>query len=327
MSGRLLRSRGALIATSLLLASVCVRESAAQAYPSGPVRVIVPYGAGGATDVLGRVFAQYLQAHLGQSFTIENRAGGAGQIGAAAVANAPADGYTLFFTTTAPLTIAPLTMGKEPRTDFTPIAIVAVQPAWLIAHADSPFKTFADVAKHGKDNPGKLTFGSPGLGSESHLAAEALVRSAGIQAVHVPFRSGAEVIPALLGRQIDLASLTTATVASPLMQGAVRAFAVSSPQRIADFPDVPTFSELGHAGASMVPWWGMMAPPGAPQSIVARIARELESATKDPAVRERLKATFVQLGFVGPQDFARRLDGEVALYGGIIRAANIKLGP
>jgi tripartite-type tricarboxylate transporter receptor subunit TctC len=291
------------------------------------VRVIVPYGAGGATDVLGRVFAEYLQTHLGQSFTIENRAGGAGQIGAAAVANAPADGHTLFFTTTAPLTIAPLTTGKEPRTDFTPLAIVAVQPAWLIAHTDSPFKTFADVVKHGKDNPGKLTFGSPGIGSESHLAAEALVRSAGIQMVHVPFRSGAEVIPALLGRHINLASLTTATIASPLMQGAVRAFAVSSPERVAQFPDVPTFSELGHAGATMLPWWGMMAPPGTPQPIVARIARELEAATKDPAVRERLKATFVQLDFAGPQDFARRLDGEVAFYGGIIRAANIKLGP
>jgi tripartite-type tricarboxylate transporter receptor subunit TctC len=288
---------------------------------------VVPYGAGGATDVLARVFAEYLQRHLGQSFTIENRAGGAGQIGATAVANAPADGYTLFFTTTAPLTIAPMMTGKDPRMDFVPVAIVAVQPAWLVANAASPYKTFSDVVKHAKDNPGKLTFGSPGVGSESHLAAEALVHAAGIQLIHVPFRSGAEVISALLGAQIDFATLTTATVAPPLQQGALRAFAVSSPQRVVDFPDVPTFAELGHPGATMVPWWGLMAPAGTPQPIVARLTQELEAASKDEAVRERLKATFVQIEFEGPQDFARRLDAETKLYGEIIRAAKIRMEP
>jgi tripartite-type tricarboxylate transporter receptor subunit TctC len=193
-----------------------------------------------------------------------------------------------------------------------------------VANAASPFKTFADIVKYAKENPGKLSFGSPGLGTESHLAAEALIRSAGIQLVHVPYRSGAEVIPALLGQQLELASLTTATVAAPMRQGTLRAFAVSSEARVADFPDVPTFGELGHARASMLPWWGLMAPPGTSQAVVARLTPQLEAATKDPAVRERLKATFVQIGFVGPQEFARRLEGEVALYGEIIRAAGIK---
>ena len=325
MSGSARRRFGAIIGTGVLLAAAPPTPSLAQTYPSGPVRVVVPYGAGGATDVLARVFAEYLQRQLGQSFTIENRPGGTGQIGATAAGARPADGYTLFFTPTAPITIGPLMAGKEPRTDFVPVAIVAVQPAWLVANAASPFKTFGDVVKHAKDNPGKLTFGSPGLGSESHLAAEAAVRSAGIQLVHVPFRSGAEVIAALLGRQIDLASLTTATVASPLKEGTLRAFAVSSPQRGVDFPDVPTFGELGHSGATMLPWWGLMAPAGTPPAIVARLTQQLEAATKDPAVRERLKATFVQIDFAGPQEFAQRLAGEAALYGGIIRAANLKL--
>jgi tripartite-type tricarboxylate transporter receptor subunit TctC len=325
MSGSVRFRFGAVIGVAVLLTSATMTSSLAQTYPSGPVRILVPYGAGGATDVLARVFGEYLQRHLGQSFTIENRTGGAGQIGATAAANAPNDGSTLFFTTTAPLTIAPMMTGKDPRMDFVPIAIVSVQPAWLVANAASPFKTFGDVVKHAKDNPGKLSFGTPGLGSESHLAAEALVRSAGIQVTHVPFRSGADAATPLLGGQIDLASLTTGTVAPLLKQGAIRAFSVSSPQRVADFPDVPTVTELGHAGASMLPWWGLMAPPGTPQAVVARLTPQLEAATKDPALRERLAATFVQIEFAGPQEFGRRLQGEVALYGNIIRAANIRM--
>lgn len=316
----------AIIGMAVVLASAVISPLLAQTYPSGPVRVLVPYGAGGATDVLARVFSDYLQRNLGQTFTVENRAGGAGQIGATAAASSPADGSTLFFTTTAPLTIAPMMTGKGPRMDFVPIAIVAVQPAWLVANAAAPFKNFGDVVKFAKTNPGKLTFGSPGLGSESHLAAEALIRSARIQLVHVPYRGGADVIPALMGKQIDFASLTTATVAPPMKQGTLRAFAVSSPQRNSDFPDVPTFRELGHGGASMLPWWGLMAPPGTPQTIVARLTKQLEAATKDPAVRERLKATFVQIDFVGPQEFAKRLQEEVELYGEIIRASGFKLG-
>jgi tripartite-type tricarboxylate transporter receptor subunit TctC len=317
---------GAIIGMAVALAPAAIPPSLAQTYPSGPVRVLVPYGAGGATDVLARVFSDYLHRHLGQSFTVENRAGGAGQIGATAAANSPADGSTLFFTTTAPLTIAPMMTGKGPRMDFVPIAIVAVQPAWIVANASSPFKTFGDIVTYAKANPGKLTFGSPGLGSESHLAAEALIRSAGIQLVHVPYRSGAEVIPHLIGKQLDLATLVTATVAPPLKQGALRAFAVSSPKRDSDFPNVPTFGDLGHAGASMLPWWGLMAPPGTPQTVVAPLTKQLEAATKDPAVRERLKATFVQINFVGPQAFAKLLKEEVKVYGDIIRASGFKLG-
>ncbi len=327
MSGSARWRFGAIIGTvtGVLLAAAAITPSLAQTYPSGPVRVVVPFGAGGATDVLARVFAERLQQSLGQSVTIENRAGGGGMVAATAFARAPADGYTLFFTTTGPITIVPLMNGRDTRKDLVPVAIVAVQPAWLVANSASPFKTFGDVVKHGRENPGKLTFGSPGLGTESHLAAEAAARSAGIKLVHVPFRGGAEVVPALLGRQTDLASLTTASVAAPLKQGSMRAFAVSSPQRVSDFPDVPTFAELGHSGATMLPWWGLMAAPGTPQAIVARLAQELEAATKDPAVRERLKATFVQIDYAGPQEFARRIEGEAALYGEIIRAANLKI--
>jgi tripartite-type tricarboxylate transporter receptor subunit TctC len=215
----------------------------------------------------------------------------------------------------------------DPRKDFAPVAVVAVMPVWIVVNAASPFKSLADIVKDAKANPGKLTYGTSGVGTELHLAAEAIARSAGIQMVHVPFRGGGEVITALLGKQVDWAALSTASIAGAVKQGSLRVLAVSSPQRMADFPDVPTFTELGHAGATMMPWWGLMAPAGTPQPILARLTQELEAITKDDSVRERLKATFVQIEFAGPQEFARRLDAETKLYGDIIRAAKIRPEP
>ena len=326
-SARTHRSAAATIAT-VMFTLLAATAAGAQAYPTGPVRVVVPFGAGGATDVLARVFADQLQQRLGQPFTPENRGGAAGQIAATAVARSPADGSTLMFTTAAPITIAPLMNDKvqyDPRKDFVPIAVVAVMPVWLVVNANSPLKSAADIVSKAKDNPGKLNYGTSGVGTELHLAAEALSRSAGIQMQHVPFRGGGEVIAALLGNQLDFAALSTASIAGALKQGSLRALAVSSPQRMADFPEVPTFAEIGHPGATMMPWWGLMAPAGTPQPVVARLTQELEAATKSEPVRERLKATFVQIDFAGPQEFARRLEAETTLYGEIIRAAKIKL--
>jgi tripartite-type tricarboxylate transporter receptor subunit TctC len=326
-SARTHRPAAATIAT-VMFTLLAATSAIAQTYPAGPVKVVVPFGAGGATDVLARVFADQLQQRLGQPFTPENRGGAAGQIAATAVARSPADGSTLMFTTAAPITIAPLMNDKvqyDPRKDFVPIAVVAVMPVWLVVNANSPLQSAADIVAKAKDNPGKLNYGTSGVGTELHLAAEALSRSAGIQMQHVPFRGGGEVIAALLGNQLDFAALSTASIAAALKQGSLRALAVSSPQRMSDFPDVPTFAEIGHPGASMMPWWGLMAPAGTPQTIVARLTQELEAATKSEPVRERLKATFVQIDFAGPQEFARRLEAETALYGDIIRAAKIKL--
>ena len=313
------------------VAAIAVSGGAqAQTYPSGPVRVVVPFGAGGATDILARIFAERLQASLGQSFTVENRGGAAGQIAAAAVARSPADGATLMFTTAAPITVAPLMNDKvqyDPRKDFVPIAAVAVMPVWFVVKADSPIKSLSDIVAAAKANPGKLNYASSGVGTELHIAAEAVARSASIRMVHVPFRGGGEVIAALLGKQIDFAALSTASIAGPLKQGSLRAIAVSSPKRMPDFPDVPTFAELGHGGATMMPWWGMMAPAGTPQAAVTRLTGALEAIAKDSAVRDRLKATFIEVDFAGPQEFARRLDAETKLYGDVIKAAQIRMEP
>src|SRR4029078_2606428 len=149
---------------------------------------------------------------------------------------------------------------------------------------------------------------------------------AGIQMTHVPFRGGGEVVNALFGNQINFGPLATASIAAGMKQGTLRALAVSSPQRNPDFPDVPTYAELGHGGVTIVGWWGLMAVAATPRASVQRLTRELETITKDPAVQERLKATFVQVEFADPAGFHRVLDRETKAYGGIIRAANIKMG-
>ncbi len=314
-----------------IVAAIAVADGAhAQSYPTGPVRVVVPFGAGGATDILARIFAERLQSSLGQTFTVENRGGAAGQIAATAVARAPADGSTLMFTTAAPITVAPLMNDKvqyNPRKDFVPIAAVAVMPVWFVVKADSPIKSLADIVSRAKADPGKLNYGSSGVGTELHLAAEAVARSAGIRMVHVPFRGGGEVIAAVLGKQIDFAALSTASIAGPIKQGSLRAIAVSSPKRMSDFPDVQTFAELGHGDATMMPWWGLMAPAGTPQAVLTRLTGALETISKDSAVRDRLKATFIEIDFAGPQEFSRRLDAETKLYGDVIKAAQIRMEP
>jgi tripartite-type tricarboxylate transporter receptor subunit TctC len=322
-------AHAAAILGTAMVTLLAASAATAQSYPAGPVKVIVPFAAGGSTDILARVFSDRLQQNLGQSFTVENRSGAAGQIAATAFSRVAPDGYTLMFTTAAPITTAPQmndTTQYNPRKDFIPVAIVAVQPMWLVTSANSEFKTFADVVRRAKKDPGKLTYGSPGVGSEPHLVAEGAARSAGIQLTHVPFRGGGALVPALLGQQVDLGSLATASIAAGMKQGTLRSIAVSSAQRNPDFPDVPTYAELGHGGVTIVGWWGLMAVAGTPPAIVERLTRELETITKDPAVRERLKATFVQVEYAGPAGFNRVLDTETKVYGDIIRAANIKLG-
>ena len=232
------------------------------------------------------------------------------------------------FTTAAPITIAPLMNEKvnyDPRRDIMPIAVVAVQPVWLVVNAASPLKSAADIVQKAKETPGKLTYGTSGVGTELHLAAEALSRSAGIQMVHVPFRGGGDVITAVMGQQVDFAALSTASIAGALAPGhaprarGVVAAAHGGLSRRADLRrDRPRQGHhaavVGHDGA------GRHAAAGRSRGST----QELEKATKDEAVRERMKATFVQIDFAGPQEFARRIETETTFYGDIIRAANIK---
>ena len=299
----------------------------AQSYPSAPVRVWVPFGAGGATDVVARVFADRLQQRMGQSFTVENRAGAAGQIAAAAFARAPADGSTLFFTTAAPITVAPL-MNKvtyDPRKDFVPVAVVAVQPVWVVVNAKSPFKSLADIVKQAKEQPGKLNYGTSGVGTELHLAAEAVARSAGIQMVHVPFRGGGEVITALLGSQIDFATLSTASIAGAVRQGTLAraggqfAEADDGLPRRADVRRTRPWRR--HHGAVVGPDGAgrhAAADPRSPQR-GARSRDQGRGAARAP--EGDLRADRVRRA-AGVRPAAR---GRDALYGDIIRAAKITM--
>ena len=323
----LARVRRSIFARLGAAAVIALAAATARTYPTAPVRVIVPFGAGGATDVAGaRVLRPPAAAPGPAVHGGEPGRGGRPDRRHRARAR-PADGYTLMFTTAAPITIAPLLSDKvqyDPRKDFVPIALVAVQPVWLVVNANSPLKSAADVVKQAKDNPGKLTYGTSGVGTELHLAAEAIARSAGIQMVHVPFRGGAEVITALLG--IRSISRRSAPPRSRVRCGRVRlrALAVSSPQR---HGRLSRCADLRRARASERHHAAVVGLDGAG----GHAARDRHAADPGAAggdrgrgLRERLKATFVQIEFAGPQEFSRKLEAETALYGEIIRAARIK---
>ena len=280
------------------------RRAAAQSYPSGPVRVLVPFGAGGATDILARVFAERLQQSIGQSFTVENRGGAAGQIAAAAFARAPADGYTLMFTTAAPITIAPLMNDKvqyDPRKDFVPVAVVAVQPVWLVVNADSPLKSRPTSCRRPR---------KPRQAQLRHVRRRHRAASRG--------RSGGA-----LGRHPD-----GARAVSRRRRGHHRAARPADRFRGAQHRVDRRRAEAGHAARAggviaeahdglsrradlrrarpcRRHHGAMVGHDGAGRhaaAVVARLTQELEATTKDDAVRERLKATFVQIEFAGPQD-------------------------
>jgi tripartite-type tricarboxylate transporter receptor subunit TctC len=328
-----IHTRGRLLAAllSLVLLMTAAEQSVlAQAYPTAPVKVIVPFAAGGSTDLLARVFAERLEHHLGQSVVVENRGGAGGQIAAAAVARAPADGHTLMFTPGAPITIAPSISERvqyNSQTDFAPIAALVAQPLWLAVNARSSVQSWGDVVTRARSRPGEITYGTTGVGSELHLLAEALALSAGVKLTHVPYRGGGEIITALLGQQIDFGMLSTTSIVGPLKQGTLRALAVSSPKRMSDFPDVSTVAELGHPTAAIVPWWGMIAPAATPAPVIVRLTRELEKISQESAVQERLKAIFVQVDFAGAEEFSRRLKSEAKQFEEIIRGADLKLKP
>ena len=302
----------------------------AQTYPSAPVKVIVPFGAGGATDILARVFSERLQANLGQSFTVENRGGAAGQIAATAFSRSTPDGYTLMFATAAPITIAPQMNDKaqyDPRKDFLPVAVVAISRCGL---RPTPTRS-SSVRRTSSIWQGQIRASSPTASPASAPSCisrpRAVPRSAGIQMTHVPFRGGGEVINALLGNQIDFAALSTASIAAGLKQGTLRALAVSSPQRNGRLSRCADLRRDRPRRRHHVPWWGLMAPAGTPPAIVQRLTHELEAITQGPGRARAAEGDvrpdrFRRPGRIRPRTRHR----DQALYGGIIRAANIKMG-
>jgi len=314
------------VALAILLAYVGAGAALAQSYPTRPIRLIVPFGAGGGTDNLARIAEPVVSRTLGQPLVIENRPGGGSVIGMDIVAKAPGDGYTLVMVdSTIAVNPALKPLPYDTLKDFAPVSLLATAPVILLAHPKVPAKTLAELVALAKANPGKLNYASGGNGSSTHLGGELLKLVAGIDIVHVPYKGTGPAMSDLIGGHVDV-MFSGISSAKPFMDsGALRAYAVTGETRNAAVPDVPTFAEVGLGGVTASTYWGVLAPKGTPPEIVEKLGAAFARALKDPATAARLAALGYSPIAGGAADYADNLRGEIEKWGQVVRSANIKV--
>ncbi|WOH60212.1 Bug family tripartite tricarboxylate transporter substrate binding protein [Bradyrhizobium sp. BWC-3-1] len=299
---------------------------AVEAWPARPLHAVVPYGAGSTTDIVPRLVLEELSARLGQGIVVENRSGAGGTIGAAAVAKSAPDGQTLLINSNAH-TIAPAIYSKlayDPARDFAAVIPLGTSASVLVVAADKPFKTTAELVAVARARPGALTFASVGMGSATHLSAVRFVTSAGIEALHVPFRGGAEAMSETMTGRVDFFLGPVGLVLPLIEEGKLRPLAVNAASRAASLPDVPTMREAGLADAEYPIWFGIFVPARTPREIVERLHAETRAALQAPGVSAKLKALGVDPLQLAPAEFDDLVRKEIAMNRVLVDAAGIK---
>jgi tripartite-type tricarboxylate transporter receptor subunit TctC len=314
----------AIAGLGLLLAAL---PAAAQDWPTKPVRIVVPFGAGSTPDVVARLIADHLQKKLGQTFLIDNKPGASGNIGTDAVAKAAPDGTTIGISIGGPLAINTLLFSKlpyDPKTDIAPITQLVTQPSALAVNSSVMVNSVGELVALLKREPGKYNFGSIGNGSLSHLAIEAIALKSGTQMVHIPYASSPAAMTAIIRGDVQMGCLPAISVTPHAASGAVKILAVSTAKRSPYLPSIPTLKEAG-IDVEADAWMGMIAPAHTPEPIVARIQREVVEALATASVREKLATQLMEPVGSSPAEFRARIDGEIARWEPVIKAANIKV--
>jgi tripartite-type tricarboxylate transporter receptor subunit TctC len=304
-------------------------DARAADYPVRPIKLVVPYAAGGPTDVLGRVVADYLGRDLKQTTIVENKPGAQGAIGAEAVARADPDGYTLFVAAGSIIVLNPMLYKKlsyDPSKDFRMLALVTDLPVIMEVHPSVPAKTVAEFVAYAKQNPGKLNFGSAGTGGTIHLAGEMFKQMAGIEMTHVPYKGAGPALTDLISGNIQVMFDSLSTALPPVKSGLLRPLGISSAQRSPDLPDVPTIAESGYPDYTVSVWYGIAAPSRLPDDVAQKISASLDRALND----DMFRASLEKIGFpvfrprsaAAIQDF---IDADRVRWSGVIKAQNISL--
>ncbi len=316
-------------ALSGLAALALARGAAAQgAYPGKPIRLVVAFAPGGFTDIVGRVTAAKLSEALGQQVLVDNKAGAGGIIGTEIGAKAPPDGYTLLLGTISTHAMNPhlyKTLPYDPVKDFAPVARVATSPNILVVHPSVPAKSVAELIAAAKAKPGDLKYGSGGNGTSSHLAGEMFKSIAGVDILHVPYRSTSQGVTALLAGEISLMFDTLPSSLPHVQAGTLRALAVTPKERVAFVPDLPTVAESGLPGFEMGVWVGIFAPAGTPAPVIARLDAETRKLLALPDVVARFEALGVTPFYAPPDGLATYLREETEKWGKVVRGANIRI--
>lgn len=301
-------------------------NASAQPWPSKPIHAIVPFAAGSTTDIVPRVVFDQLSAQLGQAFIMENRAGAGGTIGTNFAAKADPDGYTLLAHGSA-LTISPALypdLAFDPTRDFAAVIPLGISPGVLVVPPDRGWKTVADLIRVAKARPGALNFSSVGVGSATHLSAERFRQSAGVDAVHVPFKGGAEAMTEVIAGRIDFFFGPVGLVLPNIREGKLRALVVNGAARSSALPDVPTTLEAGVPDAEYPIWFGLFLPSKTPRDIIDKLHSETLKALQSTKVRQKLAALGVDPMPLSPSDFAAHVQKEIATNAALVRAAGLK---
>jgi tripartite-type tricarboxylate transporter receptor subunit TctC len=296
------------------------------AYPSKPVRLILPFPPGGGTDILGRLVAERLSARLGQPVVTDNRGGAGGNLGAEAAARAAPDGHTLLLAATT-LAISPSLYAKlsyDPLKDLAPISLVATVPNVMITHPSVPARTLQEFISLAKAKPGEMNFGSGGSGTSNHLGGELFNMVAGVKLVHVPYKGVNLAMNDAMAGNIQLVIIGIPAAAPQIKAGKLRALAVVARERSAALPDVPTAAEAGLPDFEVTTWYGLLAPAGTPRPIIARLNAELRQIMQEPELKERLAAMAVEPRTTTPEEFAAYIRQEAAKWGDVVRKAGLR---
>jgi tripartite-type tricarboxylate transporter receptor subunit TctC len=313
--------------TALLVLLTASPQAWADVWPDRPIRTVIPFGAGSATDVIPRIVFERMSSQLGQTIIVENRGGAGGTIGAAMVAKSKPDGYTLLTNSSAHTIASSIysNLSYHPANDFAAVGSMGNVPNVLIISPSKGIKTIQDFVAKAKAKPGSFNFATVGVGSAVHLSAERFRVSAGYQAVHVPFKGGAEALTEVIAGRIDYYFCPIATALPHIKDGRLLALAVSSPTRAALLPDVPTTLEAGFPDSDYTFWIGTFAPRGTGPEIVQRLHREMQVATKVPSVAERLVTLGVEPMPLTPSEFGALVAKEVKTYSDFVRRAGMKV--
>jgi tripartite-type tricarboxylate transporter receptor subunit TctC len=324
-------TRTILAALLCVASALCGADLAnAQAYPTKqPVKVVIPFPAGGPTDGMARIISERLGTELGQSIVIENRGGGAGgSVGAKFVAAADPDGYTILMTPGGSLTTGPAVhpnIGYDPVKVFVPVCQLIETPLIIAVHPSLPVKSMAELVAYAKANPGKISWGSQGFGVAPHLVLELFKLEAGVNIVHVPYRGTAPMLSAVLANEVQVVADPSTTSLPQIQAGKLRPIAIAGKVRHPQLPDVPTVIEAGYPKLQSPFWLGVVAPAGTPAEIVDKLNHAFRDAMNDPTTKKRLDTLGAEVKIGTPEDFRKMLADELALWTGVVKDAHIKV--
>jgi tripartite-type tricarboxylate transporter receptor subunit TctC len=297
----------------------------AQNWPTRPVQIVVSFGAGGTADIVARMIGEKLAPALGQPVVIENRPGAGGNMGAASVARASPDGYTLLMSGSPTHSVGPhlfKNLAYDPMRDIPPIAMVAAAPNLLVVNASSPVRSVGDLVKLAREKPGTVTYSSAGIGTSGHLAAELLKTTASVDMSHVPYKSGPEAVTGVLSGDVTFIFFTVPSVLPQVEAGKLRALAITSAERSKLVPGVPTVAEAGFPGFDVIAWYALFAPRGTPESVVGRLSAEIKKIVGGDDVRDQMAKLGAEPRYMSPKEVADFVAVESPKWGSLVKDMN-----